>query len=301
MYARTVKAWGPHDIEKYLTSGEVGLSTGAATLYGRAAHRMESSGLDPVAWFQEQSGSAKLAKKTLGTMRSAAAYYMVWKQLVASYPEAVSRLGGIERGRGEKKRNALSEEEVVEFLQLADTLAGSIPMALRLMLCTGLRVSEACALDWDDVVITGRRPLVAVREGKGNNPRDVDLDADGVALLRALQGKRPRAGPVFEWEYTLQGGAFDDRPTEVGRLQPYVIRRELQAAREAAQTLQGVTPHVLRHTRATDLLDSGFALPYIRELLGHRSAEVINRYLHTRPNVMAAAMKNTPRRWAGEP
>jgi integrase/recombinase XerC len=119
----------------------------------------------------------------------------------------------------------------------------------------GLRVSELCGLDVGDV---GRdEGLVRVRHGKGGKERIVPLGAKALAALDAYLALRPGGGALFT---NARGG----------RITPRSVQRHLARA-AALAGVDGVSPHALRHSFATHLLDGGVDLRSIQELLGHAS------------------------------
>jgi integrase/recombinase XerC len=122
----------------------------------------------------------------------------------------------------------------------------------------GLRVSECCGLDDADVERDGGAALVRVRRGKGGKARLVPLHDRAVAAIDAYLAVRP------------PGGAALFRNARGGRLTPRSVQRHL--ARDAGLAgVARVTPHALRHSFATHLLDGGADLRSIQELLGHAS------------------------------
>jgi integrase/recombinase XerC len=127
---------------------------------------------------------------------------------------------------------------------------------------SGLRVSECCGLDDGDIEREGEGEgaLIKVRRGKGGKQRLVPLHGKAVAALDAYLARRAGGGP--------EGPLF--RNARGGRLTPRSVQRHLR--RDAALAgVAAVTPHALRHSFATHLLDGGADLRSIQELLGHAS------------------------------
>jgi len=123
---------------------------------------------------------------------------------------------------------------------------------------SGLRVSECCGLDDGDIERDGDGALIKVRRGKGGKQRLVPLHGKAVAAIDAYIALRGGGdGPLF-------------RNARGGRLTPRSVQRHLR--RDAALAgVTAVTPHALRHSYATHLLDGGADLRSIQELLGHAS------------------------------
>jgi site-specific recombinase XerD len=131
----------------------------------------------------------------------------------------------------------------------------------------GLRISEALALRPAD--IDARRMLVHVRLGKGAKDRMVKLSAQLLATLRDYWKLRRPTSWLFP------RGSDPERPMEDGTAYRAVVR----AARRAGITRR-VTPHTLRHSYATHLLDAGTDLRTIQLLLGHRNLKTTSLYVH---------------------
>jgi integrase/recombinase XerC len=167
----------------------------------------------------------------------------------------------------------------------ASTVAGRRDRAiLELFYASGLRLSELVDLDLDDVNVAGR--MVRVR-GKGAKERLVPFNHAAAEALRAMLGDPdrsrrqptpagPRPTPVRHGRprhplfRNLRGGRLTTRSVD------RIVRRYV---REAALA-RGISPHALRHTFATHLLQAGADLRAIQELLGHARLSTTQRYTH---------------------
>ncbi|HHS96675.1 MAG TPA: integrase [Chloroflexi bacterium] len=169
--------------------------------------------------------------------------------------------------------------EVVQLAELKARLAGkTLPALVRarrdqalfaLMLDAGLRVGEVCNLRLSDVVLNDRSGHLVVRSGKRGKYREVPLNRSARQALRAWLEVRPEV----EDDHLLLGR--DRRP-----LQPRSVQRRVAYyARRAG--LEGVTPHVLRHTFAKNLVDAGRPLTEVAALLGH--ARLNTTAVYTQP------------------
>jgi integrase/recombinase XerC len=135
---------------------------------------------------------------------------------------------------------------------------------LEVLYGAGLRVSECCALDLDDVDDRGH--LIRVRHGKGGKERIVPVGSKALEAVAAYLAVRDELRDP-------RGGADEAalfRNVRGGRLTPRAVQRHLRAYVAAAGTAPA-TPHALRHSFATHLLDGGADLRAIQELLGHAS------------------------------
>lgn len=130
----------------------------------------------------------------------------------------------------------------------------------------GLRIAEVCTLQPND--IDSARGLIHVRKGKGGRSRDVMLSPRLLELLREYwRIVRPRG----EW-------LFPSSQTPKRSIHAGTVREALLRATEEAQINKRVTPHVLRHSFATHLLEAGTDLRVIQVLLGHNRISSTERY-----------------------
>lgn len=156
-------------------------------------------------------------------------------------------------------------EAVVDARGLAGDARERDVAVLEMLYATGLRVSELAGLDLDALDREARTVRVL---GKGNKERIVPYGAPAARALDAYLGRRVAGdGPVF---VNRRGGRLGVRSLHT------IVRR---AARAAGVTRR-VSPHTLRHTFATHLLDRGADLRMIQELLGHSRLSTTQRYTH---------------------
>jgi integrase/recombinase XerC len=168
---------------------------------------------------------------------------------------------------------------------------------LEVLYGSGLRVSECCGLDIADLD-TGRfdTTIVTVRRGKGNKGRQVPLGRTATAAVAAYHEARPALRDV-------RTGHIDPRALFVnyrgGRLTPRSVQRMVGRCVQSAGTADA-TPHSLRHSFATHLLDSGVDLRAIQELLGHASLSSTQIYTKVSlDHLMAVYDQAHPRAQAG--
>lgn len=152
---------------------------------------------------------------------------------------------------------------------------------LELLYATGVRVSELCGLDITDV--DEARRVVRVF-GKGAKERAVPY---GVPAQRALDDwlrhGRPKVAHAGSGDALFLGARG-------GRLQQTVVRRIVDAAAKAAG-LPHTSPHDLRHSAATHLLDGGADLRAVQDLLGHSSLSSTQIYTHVSTERLREAFK----------
>ncbi|MBO4206324.1 tyrosine-type recombinase/integrase [Micromonospora echinofusca] len=154
-------------------------------------------------------------------------------------------------------------------------------LLLELLYATGVRVSELCGLDTGDVD-QGRRVVRVL--GKGNRERTVPygLPAQQALDVWLRQGRPVLAGPG-SGDALLLGARG-------GRLTPTVARRIVSGYARAAG-LPPTSPHGLRHSAATHLLEGGADLRAVQELLGHASLASTQIYTHVSVERLRAAYR----------
>ncbi len=170
----------------------------------------------------------------------------------------------------------LTVAEVERLLDAAPPQASRDRALLELLYAAGLRISEALRLDLEDVSLDGAFVRVI---GKGDKERLVPVGDIALDAIRAwLDGPRGelvarhhvapiRGGPVF----------LGERGVRLGRQQAWSI---VKRAAAAAGLGDRVSPHTLRHSFATHLLEGGADLRIVQELLGHASISTTQLYTH---------------------
>lgn len=221
------------------------------------AQHLSRSGIGPMRLNQHFAALKFLYAKTLGR------------------PDVVSFLSTPKRPK--TLPVVLSAEQVYRLLEALEL--PKFRMLFTTIYATGLRISEACALETRD--IDAAAGVLHVRHGKGNKPRFVMLSPQLLVLLRAYWREQRPAAPYL---FTARTG----RP-----LSPEAARDALRlAAASAGLDRRKVTPHVLRHSFATHLLDAGTDLRLIQVLLGHARIDTTTRY--TRVSTAALAKTKSP-------
>lgn len=206
--------------------------------------------------------------------------------------------------RGKRIPTVLSREEVRALLRQMD---GTEELIVRLMYGTGMRVSETLRLRIHDLSFD--RNEITVRAGKGDKDRRVpfplalksdlyqQLDArralfeedkakkmHEVELPMALARKYPNAPYEWGWQYVFPAPDYstDPRSGAVRRhhLDPQRIQRAVKRASTGAGITTRVTPHAMRHSFATHLLEAGQDIRTVQELLGHSDVKTTQIYTH---------------------
>jgi len=195
------------------------------------------------------------------------------RQLVSSLKLFYSRIPGLMRNlnteelerprRSLRLPTVLSEEEVLAILK--NTLNLKHKSILACIYSSGLRISELLNLQLKDIDV--HRLQITVRRGKGDKDRVVGLSKMFLLLLDQYVNDYQPKDYVFNGE---DGGKYSETS----------VRNILRAACHKAGIKKRVTPHVLRHSYATHMLENGVDIRYIQELLGHKKPETTMIYAH---------------------
>ena len=177
---------------------------------------------------------------------------------------------------------ALSQDQVDRLLQASGddaTPAGLRDRAMvELLYGTGVRISEAVGIDVDDLKLDERTLIVT---GKGDKQRLLPL---GGYCIAALDEYLVRARPALLLNGQGTAAVFvNARGARLSRQSAYAVVRK---AAEAARLEVEVSPHTLRHTYATHLLQGGADVRVVQELLGHASVTTTQIYTAVTPDTL---------------
>jgi site-specific recombinase XerD len=171
----------------------------------------------------------------------------------------------IKRPKKDRKLpNVLSSTEVINLLKATKNLKHKAILAL--LYSAGLRVGELLNLELKDIDL--ERNIIQIKQGKGRKDRNTSLGKSiKPVLINYAESYKPQ-------KYLFEG-------TQPGmRYSASSIRQFLKVSCRSAGITKHVTPHTLRHSYATHLLESGVDVRYIQELLGHSRPETTMIYTH---------------------
>jgi len=168
----------------------------------------------------------------------------------------------------------MSEEQMAKLLQTpkdGDVLGARDKSMLECMYSTGIRVSELVGLNMEDVDFTG---LVIRVRGKGRKERLAPMGQSAVAAIQKYLAMR---GGVVKDALPV-GALFVNKHGQ--RLSTRSVRRKLDKYLIEAGLDPDISPHTLRHSFATHMLNHGADLRSVQELLGHQSLSTTQIYTH---------------------
>jgi integrase/recombinase XerC len=212
----------------------------------------------------------RISRATVQRRLFAIKAYFRWRELSTGKPDPVHTM----RSPKAEKRlpQVLNERDTAALVEADDGTNSRARRRDRAIMETlysaGLRVSELTGLNWGD--IDEELGLLMIRSGKGNKDRLVPIGEPALEALRGWRAVMPQTRSDSAVITNLRGSRLTPRA-----VQNMVARRLISAGINTP-----ITPHGLRHSFATHLLNAGADLRSIQEMLGHSSLTTTQRYTH---------------------
>ena len=163
--------------------------------------------------------------------------------------------------KSQKLPLVLSKDEVIRMIDSTNNLKHKL--VIMFLYYAGLRLDEVRNITWNDIDLD--RETIHLKTAKGDKERVVFLHKRLIENLKIFGMKE--IGPVF---ISQRGGKYSKR----------TIQQIIKSASKKSGIKKNVTPHTLRHSFATHLLESGADIRYIQQLLGHKDLKTTQIYTH---------------------
>ncbi|MFH1523559.1 MAG: integron integrase [Chloroflexota bacterium] len=210
----------------------------------------------------------------------------------------------IRPGRPERLPTVLSHQEAMSIIH---KMSGTTKVIAKLLYGSGLRVSECLRLRVKDLDFANHQ--IIVHDGKGEHDRTTILPDSLISILKsqieivrlvhqrdlkegfgevslpyALAQKYPNAPKEFAWQYVFPSinRSLDpiSKHTKRHHLDVTVVQKAVRQAALAVGLDKPISPHTFRHTFATQLLQNGYDIRTVQELLGHKDVKTTMIYTH---------------------
>jgi len=269
-------------------------------LFHHKRHPAEMGAAEVEAFLTHLAVAGKVAASTQNQAKAAVLF--LYSQVLN---QELPWLGNVEQAKVSKRLPVVLT--VNETRALLDRLKGIHRLQANLLYGTGMRLMEVMRLRVKDIDF--ERKEILIRDGKGAKDRvtmlpvtladllqrhlqtvkalhDDDLQAGygNVYLPNALERKYPNASREWAWQYVFPATQVSVDPrsgiTRRHHLDEKGLQRAMKQAVRDSGLVKPATPHTLRHSFATHLLDSGYDIRTVQELLGHADVSTTMIYTH---------------------
>lgn len=192
--------------------------------------------------------------------------YAFQRELIVSNPALHISNPKLER----KLPEVVSLDSILKIYTLADEAEKNpilVKVIFELLYGCALRVSELCSINSSDVNL---KSGVLKVKGKGNKERIVPIGSQSAKIINEY----------FSWRKSIAGGNAFLINNEGQRIYPRFVHRLVQKYLSKVTDVKKKSPHVLRHTAATHMLDRGADIRAVKEILGHENLSTTQIYTH---------------------
>lgn len=241
------------------------LSDTTRTQYTRIVARIGRR--DPIKWYREHV-SRETPQGTVLPIRAAVKHFLIVEKGMDSL-EAEDALPKA-KGQPYKLRDSLTDDQLETYLKALKDVPNPARTILQLLPLTGMRINEICTLQGENYAEKQGIKGFLFR-GKRSKQRFIPLSTEAKDIFEAYLDE---IGDKKSDEYFFQG------QVDGTYIKPDSIRKWTRTLSRIHPELGGLSPHLLRHTFATNALKRGMDLKTLQTLMGHTSIETTSRYLH---------------------
>jgi len=213
-------------------------------------------------WEKKEKGNKK---STISTKVSIIKSFFSWlevEEIITSNPANKIEKPKINKN---KKRKYLSHEQIEKLRESAEKLIDRV--MVEVLYTSGIRVSEAVNLDWNNIDFESKN--LFIQNGKGGKNRTTPISTKAILLLKKyLETRKDDEEWVFQSNFKR-------------RMSKESIERHIRLLGEEAGIKKRITPHTLRHSLATHLLNQGLKINMVQKILGHSKLSTTQIYAKT--------------------
>lgn len=277
-HCRHAKALSPHTVRAYtqdltdfssFVTQETSVSAISSSDVEKYLQGLNRRGLSPAT-----------AKRRLGCLK----VFFQWLSSIKAISDSPLEQFKLSIKQARRLPRAISRKELRELVRVASNLAAATPrsatdLGILLMATTGIRVAELVALRLSDIDTLDGQVRV---HGKGSRERTVFVtNSDLLGKLKTHATERLKASNIDGHLFVNQRG---------DPLTTAAFRARVRKTCDASKVRRRVTPHMLRHTAATLLLEEGVDIRIVQRLLGHQSISTTEIYTHVADMTLRKAL-----------
>jgi site-specific recombinase XerD len=268
----------PHPIEAFLA--DEALRPLSIANYVSVVRRIEREAAGNAEAWLKQKLNEQTPKRTLTVWRCGVSYYLKWKN-----QDWVNAQPALKKQPEGKDRQGLEGEQMTAYYEESEKQIEPYRTILLLLPRTGLRSFEICNITEDNYNAKAQALNV---NGKRGVYREVPLSKVAKHILDTFIASHPRNPDRFLF-WTMPSLESTAHPRRVTPRDVRAVTFKMKEGR--TDILWDLSPHMLRHTAATTLLEEGVPAKVIQKVLGHKSARSLDPYLHPSAKTLRDAME----------
>ena len=233
---------------------------------------------DPVKWYRENV-TRDTPQGTVLPVRAAVKHYLITEK--GHDPIDAEEMLPKAKGKPHQLRDSLTDTQLETYKTVVEDIVNPPRTILLLLPLTGMRINEICTLKGENYVEKQGIKGFLFR-GKRSKQRFIPLSSEASQIFEDYLDE---TGDKEDEQYFFKG------KSEGSHIKPDSIRKWTRTLAKNEPRLKGLSPHLLRHTFATNALKRGMDLKTLQTLMGHSSIETTSRYLHPDAQMLFDALE----------